>query len=211
MSFGAKRCYGQDLDAATIEIREGARISDAPIELGDTARMRFLYADGTHHSSPNENSLVVRLDLGDTRVLLMGDAEAGGRHPPADPPAPGSIEGMLTDCCAAELRANILVAGHHGSMTSSRVRLLNAVGADTFVVSSGPTRYGSVTLPDQAVITELQSRGTVWRTDQDDAACAVEPNKIGSDSDGEAGGCHNIQIQVSDDGSVNGTYWMTAD
>ena len=38
--------------------------------------MRFLHADGASHSDPNENSLMVRLDLGTTRVLLMGDAEA---------------------------------------------------------------------------------------------------------------------------------------
>ena len=41
--------------------------------------MTFLYADGSHHSGFNENSLVTRLDLGARRVLLMGDAEAGGR------------------------------------------------------------------------------------------------------------------------------------
>ncbi len=40
-------------------------------------------------------------------------------------------------------------------------------------------------LPDQAVISELTPRGTVWRTDLNDAACGTEPNKIGPDNDGK--------------------------
>ena len=40
--------------------------------------------------------------------------------------------------------------------TSSRTAFLDAVGATTFIVSAGPTRYGSVVLPDQEVI---ESRG----------------------------------------------------
>lgn len=86
VTFGAKRCYGEDFDATTIELNEGSRIDSEPVELGSTGRMHFLHADGVQHSSPNENSLVVRLDLGATRVLFAGDAEAGGRNLPATPP-----------------------------------------------------------------------------------------------------------------------------
>ena len=60
------------------------------------------------------------------------------------------------------------MVGHHGSETSSRQAFLNAVGASTFIVSSGPTKYGSVTLPDAVVISELESRGQVFRTDTND-------------------------------------------
>lgn len=103
--------------------------------------MTFLHSDGAQHASPNENSLVVRLDLGETRVLLMGDAEAGGRQPPDTAPAPSSIEGTLLACCTQDLAARILIVGHHGSLTSSRSAFLNAVGASTFIVSSGPFPY----------------------------------------------------------------------
>ena len=134
----------------------------------------------------------------------MGDAEAGGRHPPSHEAADDSIEGLLLDCCEAELAADILVVGHHGSMTSSRSVFLDAVGADTFIVSSGPRRFGSVVLPDQEIITELESRGTVFRTDTNDVACGTETQKIGPDNDDEPGGCHNIQVRIAVDGSISG-------
>ncbi|HYJ78633.1 MAG TPA: MBL fold metallo-hydrolase, partial [Longimicrobiaceae bacterium] len=178
-SFAAKTCYGQPQPAAVLTLTQASRITLAPVALGAGASMSILYADGSLHSNPNENSVVVRLDLGDRRVLLMGDADAGGRELPSEPPTATSIEGALVACCAGALGADVLVVGHHGSMTSSRQAFLNAVGATVFVVSSGPMRYGTVTLPDPAVIAELTARGQVLRTDVDDAACALNPAKIG--------------------------------
>jgi hypothetical protein len=96
--------------------------------------MTILHADGAAHGSPNENSLVVRLDLGTKRVLLMGDAEAGGRNSPSVAPSPGSIEGVLLTCCASELASHVLVSlgttavapllARRFSMRSARQRLL---------------------------------------------------------------------------------------
>ena len=101
-------------------------------------------------------------------------------------------------CCANALAAQILVVGHHGSMTSSRKAFLDAIGSSIAVVSSGPTQYGTVTLPDQSIVIELQSRGQVFRTDVDDATCGQNLNKIGPDADGEPGGCTNIRIILKD-------------
>ena len=42
-----------------------------------------------------------------------------------------------------------------------------------------------MTLPDQSIVTEYQSRGQVFRTDVDDAGCGKNLNKIGPDADGE--------------------------
>jgi hypothetical protein len=56
--------------------------------------------------------------------------------------------------------------------------LLDTVGASVFVVSSGPTKYGSVVLPDADIVSELQSRGQVFRTDTNDAACESNPSKL---------------------------------
>ena len=91
-----------------------------------------------------------------------------------------------------------MIVGHHGSKTSSRRALLNAVNASFYVVSSGPTKYGTVTLPDQEVIDELTSRGQVFRTDVNDSACTLNPAKIGPDADGKPGGCDNVQITIFD-------------
>jgi hypothetical protein len=104
-----------------------------------------------------------------------------------------------------------MVVGHHGSRTSSRQAFLNAVGATTFIVSSGPTKYGTVTLPDQDVITELKTRSQVFRTDTNDQACAQNPAKIGPDHDGRAGGCDNIRITIPPTGPLQIGVWHGTD
>jgi hypothetical protein len=174
---------------------------------GQDASMRILHADGANHPNPNENTLVVRLDLGTTRVLLMGDAPGGPRANPSTPPTVGSIEQVLVTCCANALAAQILVVGHHGSMTSSRTAFLDAIGPSIAAVSAGPMQYGTVTLPDQSIVTELQSRGQFFRTDVDDAGCGKNPNKIGPDADGEPWGCTNIRIVLKDSVLPQVTVW----
>ncbi len=206
--FSEAAC-GRPVEDVTIAL--ASRIGDAPIPLGANASMSILHADGAMHSSPNENSMVVLLHLGATRVLLMGDAEAGGRQDPKNAPSPNSIEGHLLACCSGDLAAHVMVVGHHGSMTSSRRTLLDAVGASIFVVSSGPMKYGAVTLPDKVVIDELASRGAVFRTDESDAACAGNPSKIGPDSDGEAGGCDTIRVVISDAKPPQASVWRGVD
>jgi hypothetical protein len=97
-------------------------------------------------------------------------------------------------------------------MTSSRKSFLDAVGATIFVVSSGPVKYGSVVLPDAAVIEELTRRGRVFRTDIDDGACAAHQAKIGPDEDGRSGGCNNVRISMSGSSpSITSDYWRGAD
>jgi competence protein ComEC len=211
VSFAAKACYGEDLPAVTIVLPHGSRIDQQPIPLGAGASMTFLHADGSSHNSFNENSLVVRLDLGPARILIMGDAEAGSRADPSTPPADQSIEGILLTCCSAQARADVLIVGHHGSKTSSRASFLNAVGATRFVVSSGPMKYGSVVLPDLEVIKELESRGTVFRTDLNDDTCDNNPAKIGPDNDGKAGGCDNVRIVLNSSGELTMEYFGPSD
>lgn len=196
------------LPATTLQVALASRIDNEPVNLGSGATMTFLYLDSAPHSSLNESSVVLRLDLGQTRVLLMGDAEAGGRASPQSAADSDSIEGILLTCCRSALEANILVVGHHGSKTSSRTSFLDAVGTDTFIVSSGPTQYGSVVLPDQEVVTELQSRGNVYRTDLNDDSCRTNSAKISPDNDGRPGGCSNIRITVSSNGSYSASYWL---
>jgi beta-lactamase superfamily II metal-dependent hydrolase len=210
-TFGPGTCYGQAVPAKTVALQLDTRITHTPITLGQDASMTILRDDGTPSANVNNNSLVVRLDLGTTSILLMGDAEAGGRADPAVAPTIGSPEGALLACCASELAAQVLVVGHHGSETSSRQAFLNAVGASTFIVSSGPMKYGTVTLPDQIVITELESRGQVFRTDTDDLACKTNPAKIGPDADGRAGGCDNIRVVISPDMPLDVSVWHAVD
>ena len=78
------------------------------------------------------------------------------------------------------------------------------------IVSAGPTRYGSVVLPDQVVIDELESRGTVYRTDRNDETCGQIQAKIGPDNDSKPGGCDNIRITVSAGNQLTVEYFVEA-
>jgi beta-lactamase superfamily II metal-dependent hydrolase len=208
VTFPAKSsCYGQSAPSITVDVPRGSQISSTPLSIGTNAQMTILHADGTRTSSYNEATVVVRLDLGSRRLLLAGDAEGGGRRPPTDPPRANTVEADLIECCAAAgLRADILVVGHHGSKTSSRTAFLDAIGATQFIVSSGLTRYSGVKLPDQEVLTELGTRGTIWRTDLNDDTCGQNPAKIGPDNDGRPGGCDNILIELDATGQIAPAY-----
>ena len=205
-----KRCYGLPNAPFNVTVNHSSQIDEQPITLGDNASMRFLHASGTKRGSYNNNSLVVRFDLGSHRVLFMGDAEAGDRNNWGnDAPKNSSIEGILLACCSTALRADILIAGHHGSRTSSRKDFLDAVQASTYIISSGPTKYHGIKLPDNIVTTELDARGDLFRTDHDDMACANDTSKIGADNDGKAGGCDNIRITL--DNNISAQYLNLSD
>jgi beta-lactamase superfamily II metal-dependent hydrolase len=213
-NFGTQDVSFTDTNCTeVVHVTHASNISTgSPVQLGQGAFMTFLYVDGAAHPDDfNKNSLVVRLDLGGTRVLLMGDAQAGDRQDPSVAPKQDSIEGRLLLCCASELPAKVLIVGHHGSKTSSRSTFLDAVGATVFIVSAGPTKYGSVVLPDQVVIDELKSRGQVFRTDLNDPACKLNTAKIGPDADGEAGGCDNVRLSIAVSGDLQVDYWRGSD
>lgn len=182
----------------SVNMTFSTRLTTGAIQLGSNASMNFLHVDATPRSDLNENSLVVMLELGGTRILLTGDAGGGARRDPTDPPDNGSVERALIDCCINMLSADILVVGHHGSKTSSRNEFLDAVEARDFIISSGPKKYGSIVLPDNEVVSLVSSKPSarVWRTDIDDIPCMTNTNKIGNDNDGKAGGCRNIHIRI---------------
>lgn len=155
------------------------------VELGEGARFTILHANAKPTSDPNENSLVLAVQLGRTTALLVGDAESGPRKDPSYPA--GDVEAHLIDHHGPAIRAHVLQVGHHGSMTSSRRAFLEAVAPSLALVSSGPKSYGGTTLPDPEVLDELARVGaTVLRTDVHDAGCP-EVGRIGGDVG--PGGC----------------------
>jgi competence protein ComEC len=100
-----------------------------------------------------------------------------------------------------DLMADVMIVGHHGSMTSSRRAFLNAVSPSFFVVSSGPKKYSGHKLPDPEVISELTGRGQVFQTDLDDTACESNASKVGPSADGKPGGCEAVRISIPVSGS----------
>jgi competence protein ComEC len=101
---------------------------------------------------PNEASTIALVQFGETRFLLMGDAER-------------DEEAWLLSHSFDELHADVLKVGHHGSSTSSTDRFLAAVKPSLAVISVGADNlYGH---PSADVLASLGRIGArTVRTDQ---------------------------------------------
>jgi competence protein ComEC len=197
IDFDGETCSGKL--PATRALQHGDRVQEgAAILLGKNATMTFLHVDSkTYGGTCNPNSLVAVLDLDGSKVLLMGDAEAGGREDPSKPPSPNSVEGYVLAKYPAQIDADVLIAGHHGSKSSSRKVFVDAVSPKISVISSGPKQYGTnVVLPDPVIEKELRDASELFGTYKDDDACLHEKKKIGPDDDDRPGGCSNVQIKI---------------
>ena len=162
------------------------------VRLGEGAKFTILHANPKGGSDMNQSSVVIAVELGGIRVLLVGDAESGPRQDPSHPP--GDVEEFLIASHPRAIRADILQVGHHGSKTSSRRAFLETVKPRLALVSSGPKRYGKTVLPDPEVIDELARLGaTILRTDERDAACPIV-GRIGGDRG--PGGCDSWVITI---------------
>jgi competence protein ComEC len=103
-------------------------------------------------ANPNDNSLVLRISLGDRAALLVGDAEGGE-------------EETLLGTRRGSLRADFLKIGHHGSATSSSPAFVDAVAPQDAAISSGVrNRFGH---PHPATLRTLADRVNLYRTDRD--------------------------------------------
>jgi competence protein ComEC len=149
--------------------RQGTRVRDAT-ELCDAfprfgaAKARILApCPGPDLAlAANDNSLVIKLQLGQRSVLLMGDAERA------------TEERVLSTQPHELLRADLLKVGHHGSRTSTTPALLAAVRPALAAISCGVrNRFGhphSQTLASLEVL-RIEVRRTdrggalIWATD----------------------------------------------
>ena len=92
------------------------------LTLDSGAAFTFLSPDPAEEFDDlNNYSLVCMFEAGDTRVLMMGDAEA-------------QIEEALL-ASGADLDCDILKLGHHGSSSSSTPAFLRAASPETAIVS----------------------------------------------------------------------------
>ncbi|MAQ94766.1 MAG: DNA internalization-related competence protein ComEC/Rec2 [Rhodothermaceae bacterium] len=131
---------GQDGESAlwtdVLHVADSLGIPIQPVSGGDTlavdpaVRIRVLGPSGPM-SSPNDASVVLRIEHGATRWLLTGDAEVAG-------------EAALVGRFRAHLGADVVKVGHHGSRTSSTAALVAAVGQPEVAVVSVArrNRYG---------------------------------------------------------------------
>jgi competence protein ComEC len=107
-------------------------------------------------SAKNNDSLVLRLHFGKRTLLLPGDAEKGAER------------AILGENNEAELQADVLKVGHHGSKNSTMPDFLAAVRPRVAIISAGEGNpYGH---PSPELVKRLEDAGVrILRTDRDGA------------------------------------------
>lgn len=102
------------------------------------------------YNDTNDTSIVLRIEYGSTSFLLTGDMEK-------------NAEADLVNS-GANLRADVLQVGHHGSSTSTGYVFLNSVLPEMAVISCGVNnKYGH---PHEETLSILRDAGVdVYRTD----------------------------------------------
>ncbi len=109
----------------------------------DGVDFRILHPQQPTMKNDNNQSCVLRIVAGGTRFLLPGDIEKGP-------------ERLLVRRYGEELGANILIAPHHGSNTSSTVRFLDTVAPDLALFSVG--YRNRFRLPSERVLSRYRER-----------------------------------------------------
>lgn len=126
-----------------------AQAGDSIQMRGVDARILAPPAEYLANDDRNENSIVLHLQFGASRFLLPGDGEVAS-------------EEYLVDTYGNSLDSTVLVAGHHGSQSSTSEPFLNAVSPRAAVISSAyDSQYGH---PHEAVLSRLAARSipTYW-------------------------------------------------
>ncbi len=105
----------------------------------------------------NNYSICLRVDYGNTRLILTGDAEA-------------KIEEMILDS-GVNLSADIFQVGHHGSVTSNTSEFLKAMQPQIAVISAGKNNdYGH---PHDEVVDRIESFGAVIYNTMDKSTITI--------------------------------------
>jgi competence protein ComEC len=122
----------------------------------DGVEFRFLPLPPGMPDNDNNRSCVLRISVGDERLLLTGDIEASREQQ------------LLEQQQPAALRAEILLAPHHGSRTSSSTAFIDAVRPEHVIFSVGHLNRWS--FPQREVLERYQSAAVrIHRTDRDGA------------------------------------------
>ncbi|MDD3894609.1 MAG: ComEC/Rec2 family competence protein [Syntrophomonadaceae bacterium] len=136
----------------------------------DGLKISFLAPCGTSNQELNNWSIVTRVQFEDNIFLFTGDTQE-------------ESENQMLDS-GADLSADVLKVGHHGSYSSTSLAFLKAVAPEYAVISAGKNNdYGH---PHQITLDKLSAAGVnVYRTDQNGIVVII--------SDG-----HNLSVKTSD-------------
>jgi len=156
--------YILENDVPYQQIREGDKIESPWKDVTFTVLSppQDLIDDDTNH-----NSIVLKVTYGDVSMLLTGDAEKQSEN-----------YILSTD---ADISAQILKAGHHGSKNGSTNNFLNAVSPETVIISAGTTETGnSYGHPHTAFlkrIVKVVTPNNIYRTDIDGSVVVTTDGK----------------------------------
>jgi competence protein ComEC len=112
--------------------------------------------------SENDNSCVLKIQSEKNSVLLTGDIEA-------------AAESWLVGVYGEQLKADVLIAAHHGSKTSSTPMFLQTVQPDYVLIPAGyRNQFG---FPHQFVLKRYQGIKAKWLNVAEQGAIFVEADK----------------------------------
>jgi len=116
-------------------------------------RVEILAVPAAENEGGNDDSLIIRADIGECSFLMMGDAEA-------------KLEKQLLNTLPqSSLNATFLKVGHHGSSGSTTEAFLKVVRPEIAVISAGDGN--SFSHPHQELLLRLRSiDAKIYRTDQ---------------------------------------------
>jgi len=110
----------------------------------------------------NDRSLVIRAQTPSGPIVLTGDIGA-------------AVEKTLTH--ASNLKADILLAPHHGSASSSSSRFLDAVSPDLVLIPAGPNNRHNH--PHPTILSRLSKRGLPFVYPARDGRCGARADDSG--------------------------------
>ena len=124
----------------------------------DEVKFTMLAPQQPAFSSDNDNSCVLKIQSVHGAVLLTGDIEA-------------AAESRLVETYGAALKAEVLVAPHHGSNTSSTVEFLQSIQPEYVLIPAGyKNQFGH---PHKAVIARYRQVNAHWLNNADSGAIFV--------------------------------------
>lgn len=136
-------------------------IEDMIIRLGEDVEIVFMNCLIPDTDDKNDWSIVTELRAGDVKALFMGDAQLFTEK---------KISSKVSD-------VDILKVGHHGDITSSSQKFLDAITPEYAVITTGKNTYGH---PSDIVLKQLENMDVkVYRTDLDgDVVFEISNNRI---------------------------------
>ncbi|WP_243290623.1 DNA internalization-related competence protein ComEC/Rec2 [Bacillus sp. FJAT-47783] len=137
-----------------IEMARKKGVTILSVEKGDQLTFSPIITVLSPHEkmeSSNDNSLVLRMEIGGKSWLFTGDLEDKGE--------------LALIQSYPQVQADVLKIGHHGSLTSTSELFLDTINPATAFISVG--RNNRFQHPHHEVIERLQNRGvTIFRTDK---------------------------------------------